>query len=194
MNTKNNQRARETVERIIRTVYRKIADEHKPVSRITVREVCEAAEINRSTFYAHFRDVYDVVERVEKQMSENLTRSVLDRADRARNIGELFEEVFAFVGEYREFYRIYFRESNAGVIGVAWELLSDRTTKLSYRELGYRNQREMEYQGAFFIHGITAMLRLWLEADCPETPREMVDVVVRQYAQDRRIFEWWNAI
>ena len=53
MNTKNNQLSRSTDEKIMRTVYRKIIEDHKSVSRITVREVCEEAKINRSTFYAH---------------------------------------------------------------------------------------------------------------------------------------------
>ena len=32
---------------------------------VTVKEVCERANMNRSTFYSHFRDCYDVLEQVE---------------------------------------------------------------------------------------------------------------------------------
>ena len=32
----------------------------KPLERITVRELCEAAGINKSTFYTHYRDIYDL--------------------------------------------------------------------------------------------------------------------------------------
>ncbi len=36
-----------------------------PVSRISVKAICEAAGINRSTFYRHYLDVYDLLEKTE---------------------------------------------------------------------------------------------------------------------------------
>ena len=30
----------------------------KPVNKITVKEVCEIAELNRATFYAHYSDCF----------------------------------------------------------------------------------------------------------------------------------------
>lgn len=38
----------------------------KPVQSITVREICERTGINRSTFYNHYTDVYDLLEQIEK--------------------------------------------------------------------------------------------------------------------------------
>ena len=32
----------------------------KEVERITVKELCEKARINKSTFYAHYKDIYDL--------------------------------------------------------------------------------------------------------------------------------------
>lgn len=34
----------------------------KPVSKITVTELCELAQINRATFYKHYLDVQDLME------------------------------------------------------------------------------------------------------------------------------------
>ena len=31
----------------------------KPLEKITVKELCESARINKSTFYAHYKDIYD---------------------------------------------------------------------------------------------------------------------------------------
>ena len=191
MNTKNNQRAKDTSERIVRAVYRAITEENKPLSRITVREICQEAAINRSTFYAHYQDVYDVVEQVEKTMSERLTTTALETLDRAASISDLFERVFEFVREYRVFYTVYLQQMHrAGVIGVAWDLLRERTSQLSHEQLGYHSREEMEYAGIFFINGMTAMLRHWLETGCRETPRELVEILTRQYTPDRSLFEW----
>lgn len=37
----------------------------KPLEKITVRELCGLACINKSTFYAHYRDIYDLSDSME---------------------------------------------------------------------------------------------------------------------------------
>ena len=62
MNTKNNQRAKNTqntIEQIFLTLLTQ-----KELPKITVREISKQAGINPSTFYAHYQDVYDHVLRV----------------------------------------------------------------------------------------------------------------------------------
>ena len=39
--------------------------QHKPVNKITVKEICERAELNRATFYAHYSDCFDLLESIE---------------------------------------------------------------------------------------------------------------------------------
>ncbi len=182
MNIKNNKRSQVTDEHIIRAVYRAIAEEHKPLARITVREICEETGINRSTFYAHYQDVYDVVEKTEKNMSEKLTLSAIEAAGEFSSMESIFERVFAFVREHSEFYRIYFSEMHhSGIIGIAWNMVNEHMGLQRYDQLGFRSQAEMEYTGVYFIHGVSAMLRLWIETGCMETPRELVVFLVHQY-------------
>src|SRR5699024_9614754 len=42
--------------------------QEKPVQSITVREIAELADINRSTFYLHYQDVYDMVTQIQDDM------------------------------------------------------------------------------------------------------------------------------
>ncbi len=39
--------------------------QQKPIEHITVKEICEHAELNRSTFYLHYTDQYDLLTAVE---------------------------------------------------------------------------------------------------------------------------------
>ncbi|MBO5473038.1 MAG: TetR family transcriptional regulator [Lachnospiraceae bacterium] len=39
--------------------------------KITVKKLCEKAEVNRSTFYAHFTDIYDMLDKMEKERTGN---------------------------------------------------------------------------------------------------------------------------
>ena len=48
--------------------------EHKPVNKITVKEVCERAGLNRATFYAHYTDCFDLLESIEEELFGQLER------------------------------------------------------------------------------------------------------------------------
>ena len=63
MNTKGNQRAVETENRI-KYVFLNLLKE-KDISRISVSEICKRAEIHRTTFYVHYKDVADLIELIQ---------------------------------------------------------------------------------------------------------------------------------
>ena len=44
----------------------------KPLEKIRVRELCEAAQIHKSTFYAHYPDVYALADAMESQVVEEI--------------------------------------------------------------------------------------------------------------------------
>jgi AcrR family transcriptional regulator len=53
----------------------------KDISRITIKEICENADINRATFYAHYTDQYDLLDKIENELFDNL-RVYLGKFDR----------------------------------------------------------------------------------------------------------------
>ena len=38
----------------------------KSIKKITVRELSDRVDINRGTFYLHYKDIYDLVEQIEQ--------------------------------------------------------------------------------------------------------------------------------
>lgn len=48
----------------------------KPINKITVKEICEMAEINRATFYKHYLDVYDLLDKIEEEFLGELRESI----------------------------------------------------------------------------------------------------------------------
>ena len=48
----------------------------KPLNKITVKEICEAAEINRATFYRYYLDVFDLMEQLEGEILKELQQTL----------------------------------------------------------------------------------------------------------------------
>ncbi|GAA6394483.1 hypothetical protein I4100191B2_19650 [Clostridiales bacterium] len=66
----------------------------KPLEKVTVKELCEKAEINKSTFYTHFTDVYDLSDQLEDDVIQQVI-AALPHPEYALNQPRQFtEELF----------------------------------------------------------------------------------------------------
>ena len=57
----------------------------KPLERITVREICEASELSKATFYLHYRDIYDLSDTLQQNTITDILSHVEDPADMIYN-------------------------------------------------------------------------------------------------------------
>lgn len=73
---KNDARVRYTKMRIREAFLETLRE--KPVNKISVKELCEKAEINRATFYTHYADPFDLLETIEKEELDKISE-LLDR-------------------------------------------------------------------------------------------------------------------
>lgn len=48
----------------------------KPLERISVKELCELANINKSTFYAHYIDIYDLSDKIESEITAQIMNGI----------------------------------------------------------------------------------------------------------------------
>lgn len=159
------------------------------MDKITVSEVCNKANINRKTFYAHYADIYALMEALEHQSSKIITSFFTD--GKARDIGDGFLRLFEFIHEHRAFYKPFLCEH--GTIRALDAIISyenDPNIHSVTTFIGYSGKREFNYHSSFFKAGLTAMIKEWLMADCPETPEEMMKILGREYHQNRDIFKW----
>ena len=99
MNTPNNRRSLATEECLNNTLMALLKD--KELADISVTELCEAADIDRSTFYAHYEDVFALgnacATDIEKRLSE-VSHSVDD-----------FAWIFEYIKDHPEVFSVYFK-------------------------------------------------------------------------------------
>lgn len=51
----------------------------KPIEKITIKELCKMAQINKSTFYLHYDDIYSLSDSIEKEFVERIVESVFHK-------------------------------------------------------------------------------------------------------------------
>ncbi len=191
MNKPNNKRSRDTDEAIIRAAFQCMVMRGKPVSKITVREICEQAGVNRSTFYAHYMDVYDLFDKVEQHMAEMCQESLIEHIT-SGGIQAALESVFGFILAYKEFYLLYFNEIKqmSHLISVMMQPYEEQIRKIKEARSGFGVKDEMTYHFNFFTAGVCALVAYWLNHDCRETPHELYEILLREYGPNSLLNTW----
>lgn len=77
------------------------------INKITVKELCEVANISRSTFYLHYNDLISIFESVGEKFVESLKMMVIELSKkRPTDFSNYFKEIFRLLEESSELIKI----------------------------------------------------------------------------------------
>ncbi len=164
MNVRNNKRSQDTEARVEEVFLQLLSQKH--ISRITVRELCEGAHITRTSFYGHYKDVYELLERVQERITCQATSIFLaEWGDHDRDVHMAFVQTFRYIEQNKVFFRYFLKNADLGVVFSAAQVAGLFGSSLT---------REKKLYLTFFVGGLNALLVHWLEGDCEERPEELL--------------------
>ena len=106
MNKENNKRKRKSREKIEKVFVELI--QTKEINEITVSDICKKANLNRTTFYSNYIDIYDLADSVR----DNLLSSVLSlypEEVKEKKHSYDFLKLFKYIKENQLFFKTYFK-------------------------------------------------------------------------------------
>jgi len=185
MNIKGNQRAIST-ENNIKNAFLNLLKE-KDIRKISVSEICSRAVIHRTTFYAHYQDVRDLMEHLVGEMYLQVMGYFLKDGKPLK--GDGFFHLFHLVQEHKAFFRSYLEISGTRLFD--YELLPEVLRKQVdelVQAMEFTSAEELYYHQTFFCAGLSAVIKRWILRDCMETPEQMCALIAREYSPNRDIF------
>lgn len=89
----------------------------KPLEKIKVKELCDLACINKSTFYAHYQDIYALATAIEEELVASVVASLpqLTASDVSERTEWLTRELFRAFVKNKEAVDIVFSDSRQGL-------------------------------------------------------------------------------
>lgn len=152
----------------------------KPLSRITVGEVCERAELTRPTFYNHFNTKEAVLEGVIDELFDEFISS-LDESNFA-STNEMIRSYFAFWEEREALLKLFVDNNLFSLMGDRF----GRHLNSIYRSIPFKDgsvtSDELAYHNAFLSSGMAGMLKHWAFAGMRPDSREVARYVARVLA------------
>ena len=169
MNTPNNKRRKESIDKIERAFIELL--QTKELDNITVSEICKITSLNRSTFYSNFIDIYDLSDKVCKHLEEEFLSLYANEIKNEIRSND-FTRLFHHIKDNQLFYKTYFKIGNINMN------IIELDTEMAQKHF---NMKYIDYHIEFFKNGLNAVLKKWLHNGCKESPEEITEVIKSEY-------------
>lgn len=143
--------------------------EEKKLKDITVLELCKNANINRTTFYKYYKDIDDLVEKIEESLLVDLQKYIYDikRNYLISYTGKIIETI----AEHKEIYGRLLSENGDHtflnkILSQVYEPSITEWKKL----LKKASQNDLEKIYNFIVDGTIGIVEEWIKNNCQEEP------------------------
>ena len=143
------------------------------IYHVYIRELCQRADINRTTFYKYYGSQHDLMADIQADFLAELENS-LRETDRPLSL----LMILTYIGTHRETCIVLMNNAlNDGFL--------ERILSLSLLTQKLENQispdyfvADREYVKDFVIFGSYAVIRRWLLSEQPEPPEQITDLIL----------------
>src|SRR5699024_10909488 len=147
----------------------------KPISSITVKEICENADINRSTFYAHYSNPFDLLEQIEEEIITDLNSYLSQyNFEKEEEALQMTEKLLEYVASKHDQFRARVNENRdqsfeRRIMDVAPTLLDNHEDSPDISA----------YEGTFVISGSIYVIKQWLANNMDQSPKQIAQLINR---------------
>lgn len=163
--------------------------EKKEFAYITVKELCEKAGVNRSTFYLHYETLEDLLSECTDYLNAQFGEYMRQDSEEffARLKDRPLNELYLVTPEYLVPYLNYVKEHKrlfTAAIKNTKVLRLEETYNKMFRfvfvpilERYSVSADDMEYMMTFYVQGLVAVIIRWLKNDCADTVDRIIDIM-----------------
>ncbi len=174
MNVRNNKRRKESQDKIEKAFVELL--QTREIKDITVTDIIKITQLNRSTFYANYIDIFDLADKLREKLENEFSDLFADYDCINEHSGAV--KMFRHIKENQIFYKTYFK--------LCYEdkhLVTIYDPKRAEKE---HIDSNIKYHIEFFRNGLNAIIKLWLADGCQESPEEIA-LILRQEYRGRNI-------
>lgn len=136
--------------------------EKKPFQKITVNELCQKANVHRSTFYLHFNDKYDLLLFLLERLFEEFEKNLYTQ--------EPLEFLIAFLGYFQSKDNVFSHMISFGLDMELRTTLQDFLKNHFIKHLYEKNAGKLllpgptDYIADFYVGGLTTTIFRWMKS------------------------------
>ncbi len=181
--TKENQRVAISKRLLKDAVLRLLNKKH--IDSISISELCQEAEINRTTFYRHYQTPHDVLMEIELDyMNEFYEVPILAKS--SKDMQEHAVRMCAHLYEDRELVKLFIRNNTDNDVRLLFQNFTDDF--LASRSVYYKGREvsasALRLMTTFIAYGIYSMVCQWLIEEIPMEAGEVAELISGSFNRD----------
>lgn len=148
----------------------------KPVSKITVTELCERAQLNRATFYKHYLDIPDLMEKIEESLFDQIRESFGQEKIRLQPF--LVKMMFYTRENQSRFLALGGDHGDPNLMTKTFQVCYESAYPLLAQNLVKLKEPEKEMLYSFLSYGAGAILTWWIKNGMQEAPEDVAQLIL----------------
>ena len=156
--------------------------QEKQVNEITVKELTDLADMNRGTFYLYYKDIFDMIEKIEDELFENLNAIIAlrENTDVSEQAKPILRDLFMFIEDNQEMCRVLLSPNgDMNFLHRLNEVMREKCLQLYQTADLKGSEDEFDYHYSFIVFGCAGIIRSWVNRGCPENAEEMAELTSR---------------
>lgn len=145
------------------------------IYQISIRELCQNAEINRSTFYKYYGSQYDLLAEMESDLLENIESTLLSHEGYSENVIEL---ILVYLEKDIDFVRLLINSNVDPAFPEKLFSLDPIRKSISALKVDM-TESEHEYYHAFVLHGAYEIVHKWINKETRENPARVASLILK---------------
>ncbi|SKB76386.1 transcriptional regulator, TetR family [Lachnospiraceae bacterium] len=155
------------------------------IQDISVKKLTEFVDLNRSTFYIHYKDINQLLESIENELMEEFREIISHNLD----ISNLYESNLQLLHElYKDL--LLNREIISALLGPHGDfqfikklknILTERIEEVG-KSFNY-SEEVLSYYSAFCFTGCVGIIQNWIDTGFEQTPEHIADITNRFMVQ-----------
>ena len=164
--------------------------EKKEYSYITIKEICQKAGVNRSTFYLHYETIDDLlsecIEYVGNKINKKFSNKVINKQvikdsgleDLLLITPEYLLPYLEFLKENKAIYKIAYSQPNV----LKEQYIISHLFKNIFEPILDRfsvPKKEQQYMMSFYLNGMSSVMIEWIKNECKEEIQVILNVLMK---------------
>ncbi len=171
--TKNDRRIRKTRSALKNALISLLYQ--KPLNKITVKELTEICDINRATFYLHYRDVFDMLEQLEKEFFVDVEQILKKYASGGEiTLEDMLTEIYTYIAaeENKAFAAMIICKYANSTFITRFADLFKKSCIFDWEALPPQLRESGSLAYSFIVNGAVGLIRTWIQLDDAPAPGE----------------------
>jgi len=150
----------------------------KPLSQITVKELCVNADINRTTFYKHYKDIYDLLDQWEEELLDEMRQMIKEHGEE-KDIYDLLKISLEKIKDFGDIWVTFSNLEKGDELNTKmFQIWYDFAMPILQKKLTGFSKTDVSYLYEYISKGSSSLMGVWAKSGMKESTEDLMKLMM----------------